>query len=36
MTGTPPQERLSLKWSAHVSEVEVLFYIYHLLKLLMS
>merc|ERR550534_3421743 len=23
MTGTPPQERLSLKWSAHVSEVEV-------------
>ena len=23
MTGAPPQERLSLKWSAHVSEVEV-------------
>merc|ERR1719350_2716855 len=23
MTGLPPQERLSLKWSAHVSEVEV-------------
>ena len=28
MTGTPPQERLSLKWSAHVSEVEVTFFLY--------